>query len=129
MKRTDKDKVLVVAAGITLAEAITAAGELAKSGLNIRILDPFTIKPIDKAAIVENAKECGGRVIIVEDHYPEGGLGEAVFSVLISERISVVGKIMAVPRVPRSGPSAALLDHYGISSKHIIDAVKDIVKD
>ena len=63
---------LVVGAGATLDEALKAAGELAKENINIRILDPFTIKPIDKEAIVQNAKAVGGKILTVEDHYLEG---------------------------------------------------------
>jgi transketolase len=63
---------LIIGAGVTLYEAITAAEELGKSGISVRILDPFTIKPLDAATIIKNARECGGRIITVEDHYPEG---------------------------------------------------------
>lgn len=63
---------LVVGAGATLDEALKAADELAKENINIRILDPFTIKPIDKEAIVQNAKAVGGKILTVEDHYLEG---------------------------------------------------------
>lgn len=90
-------------------------------------MDPFTIKPIDKDAIIRHAKECGGRVITVEDHYPEGGIGEAVMSACAEERDIVVRKL-AVPEVPRSGPPNVLLDYYGISAKHIIEHVQNIMK-
>lgn len=63
---------MVIGAGVTLYEALSAAEELEKSGVSIRVLDPFTIKPLDVNAIIKNAKECGGKIITVEDHYPEG---------------------------------------------------------
>ena len=70
--KSDSDAVLVIAAGITLDQAFKAAAKLkSEHGVDIRILDPFTIKPIDKDAIIANAKECGGRIITVEDHYSE----------------------------------------------------------
>lgn len=72
MKKSNRDEVLVIGAGITLHEAITAANELAKASINVRVLDPFTVKPIDSEAIIANAKECGGRILTVEDHYPQG---------------------------------------------------------
>jgi hypothetical protein len=78
--------VLVIGAGVTLHEAIAAANELSKASINIRVLDPFTVKPIDSEAIIANAKECGGRILTVEDHYPEGihkqlqGTGFLIFS-------------------------------------------------
>jgi len=72
LRKSNTDKVLVIGAGVTLFEALSAADELKKAGVNIRVMDPFTIKPIDKEAIIENAKAVGGRIITVEDHYMEG---------------------------------------------------------
>jgi transketolase C-terminal domain/subunit len=72
LKQSDDDKVLVIGAGITLYEALTAAEELAKSKIHIRVMDIFTVKPVDASAIIKHANECGGRIITVEDHYPEG---------------------------------------------------------
>lgn len=72
IKSSDSDKVLVIGAAITLREAMTAADELASEGINVRIMDLFTIKPIDKDGIIKNARECGGRIVVVEDHYAEG---------------------------------------------------------
>lgn len=118
---------LVIAGGITLQESVTAANELAKSGVGVRVLDPFTIKPIDRAAIISNAKEVGGRILVVEDHYYEGGIGEAVLSAVALER-DIIVKQVAIPRVPRSGTTAALLDYYGISAKHIVTHVQDFLK-
>jgi transketolase len=72
LKKSDSDEVLVIGAGVTLHEAITAADELAKASVHVRVLDPFTVKPIDSEAIIANAKECGGQILTVEDHYPQG---------------------------------------------------------
>lgn len=127
VKSSDKDQVLVIGAGVTLHEAIKAAEELAKAGVNVRVLDPFTIKPIDAASIISNAKECGGRIVTVEDHYPEGGLGEAVASAVAMERDIIVKKL-AVPKVPRSGPPDVLLDAFGISARNVIVAIQEIIK-
>merc|ERR1711892_472018 len=107
VRRSDSDQVLVVAAGITLAETMKAADMLAAKGINIRVTDPFTIKPLDITAVQDNAAACGGRVITVEDHYPEGGIGNAV---------------------PRSGPPAELLEMFGISANNIVKAVNDVIK-
>jgi len=74
VKKSDSDQILVIGAGVTLHEAIAAANELAKASLNVRVLDPFTVKPIDSETIIANAKECGGRILTVEDHYPQGML-------------------------------------------------------
>lgn len=62
----------MIGAGVTLYEALSAAEELDKSGISVRVIDPFTIKPLDVDTIIKNAKEVGGRIITVEDHYPEG---------------------------------------------------------
>lgn len=127
MKKSDKDQVLIIGGGVTLAEAVTAANELAKIGVAVRVLDLFTIKPIDRDAIIKNAREVGGRILTVEEHYPEGGIGEAVLSAVALER-DIIVKLVAVPKVPRSGPPNALLDYYGLSAKHIVNYVQELIK-
>ena len=72
VRKSDSDKVTVIGACVTLVEAMKAADELAKTGVNIRIIDPFTIKPMDGETIISNARKTGGRIITVEDHYAEG---------------------------------------------------------
>jgi len=127
VRRSDADQVLVVAAGVTLVEAVKAADTLAAKGINIRVMDPFTIKPLDTKSVVDNAAACGGRVITVEDHYPEGGLGDAVLAAVASSRNIIVRKL-AVNAVPRSGPPADLLEMFGISANNIVTAVNDVIK-
>jgi len=127
VRRSDADQVLVVAAGVTLVEATKAADTLAAKGINIRVMDPFTIKPLDTKAVVDNAAACGGRVVTVEDHYPEGGLGDAVLAAVASSRNIMVRKL-AVNAVPRSGPPADLLEMFGISANNIVTAVNDVIK-
>jgi len=127
VRKSDSDQVLVVAAGVTLHEAIKAADTLAEKGINIRVMDPFTIKPLDIAAVQDNAAACNGRIITVEDHYPEGGIGDAVLDAVASYRNMIVRKL-AVNAVPRSGPPAELLDMFGISADNIVKAVNDVVK-
>ncbi|XP_071541574.1 transketolase isoform X1 [Panulirus ornatus] len=125
LKSSNNDDVLLIGAAITLREAYTAADRLLKEGINVRIMDLFTIKPIDKEGILENARECGGRIVVVEDHYPEGGIGEAVMSVVAMER-DIIVRHLAVPRVPRSGKCDELLEMFGISASAITKAVKEI---
>lgn len=127
VKSSAKDQALVIGAGVTLHEALKAADELSKAGVNVRVIDPFTVKPLDVQLIVKNAKEVGGKIITVEDHYPEGGLGDAVLSAVAMER-NVLVKKLAVAEVPRSGPPAALLDKYGISANKIVAAVQKLLK-
>lgn len=127
VRQSDNDQVLLIGAGITLYEALAAAVELEKAGVNARVLDPFTVKPLDQAAVVANAKAVGGRVVVVEDHYKEGGLGEAVMHA-VSEAPRVVVKHLAVQKVPRSGPPTVLIDAFGLSARHIVKAVQDVLK-
>jgi len=127
VKQTDNDQVLVIGAGVTLYEAVKAAEQMAATGVNIRVMDPFTIKPLDWAAVQNHSAACGGRVVTVEDHYPEGGLGDAVLASLATVRNTVVKKL-AVNGVPRSGPPAELLEMFGISASHIVKACNDILK-
>ncbi|XP_076043912.1 transketolase-like protein 2 isoform X2 [Oratosquilla oratoria] len=125
IRQSNSDKVLVIGACITLREALKAAKELGEGGMNVRVMDLFTIKPIDKEGIIKNAKECGGRIVVVEDHYPEGGMGEAVMSAVALER-GIVVKMLAVQKVPRSGKCDDLLEMFGISTSHIVKACKEI---
>ncbi|XP_029177222.1 transketolase-like protein 2 isoform X1 [Nylanderia fulva] len=127
IKSSANDQALVIGAGVTLHEGIKAADELAKVGINVRVIDPFTVKPIDAQTIIKNAKETGGRIVTVEDHYSQGGLGEAVQSAVALER-NVIVKKLAVPNVPRSGPPTVLLENYGISARNIVAAVQEILK-
>ncbi|KAM6149292.1 LOW QUALITY PROTEIN: transketolase-like protein 2 [Erethizon dorsatum] len=117
------DKVTVIGAGVTLHEALAAADDLSQQGISIRVIDPFTIKPLDAATIISNAKATGGRIITVEDHYREGGIGEAVCAA-VSREPDISVHQLAVMEVPRSGKPGELLDMFRISAKHIIAAVK-----
>ncbi|XP_053147185.1 transketolase-like protein 1 isoform X1 [Hemicordylus capensis] len=123
VRKSDADKVTVIGAGVTLHEALAAADELAKQGIHIRVIDPFTIKPLDADTIISSARATGGRIITVEDHYREGGIGEAV-AAAVSGEPGILVQSLAVSRVPRSGKPAELLDLFGISAKSIIAAVK-----
>jgi len=125
IKKSDKDCVLVIAAGITMSQAVPAVEQLAAKGINARLMDPFTVKPIDAEAILSNAKECGGRILVVEDHYPEGGIGDAVSEVVCEKRDFVVKK-MCVREVPRSGPPMVLLEKFGIGTNCIIKGVEEM---
>ncbi|XP_032775212.1 transketolase-like protein 2 isoform X1 [Rattus rattus] len=126
IRHSADDKVTVVGAGVTLHEALEAADELSQQGISIRVIDPFTIKPLDAATIIQSAKATGGQIITVEDHYREGGIGEAVCAA-ISREPDIVVHQLAVTEVPRSGKPSELLDMFGISARHIIAAVKDTV--
>ncbi|HMJ92266.1 MAG TPA: transketolase C-terminal domain-containing protein, partial [Candidatus Acidoferrum sp.] len=116
------DRVTIVTAGVTVFEALKAADELARDGVKITVVDAYSVKPLAKDVIATAARKTGSRVITVEDHYPEGGLGDAVAGELSSEGIRV--QKLAIYELPRSGKSEELLAHYGIDAAAIVRAVK-----
>ena len=121
LRKSRNDRATVVAAGITIHEALKAALHLEAEGIAIRILDAYSVKPLDAQGILRAAQETGGRIIVVEDHYAQGGLGDAVLEV-VGNHANVVK--LAVREIPRSGPPEALIEKYGISSSHIVAAAK-----
>jgi transketolase len=121
LRQSERDRVLVVAAGVTVTEALAAHEQLAQAGISIRVMDVFSVQPIDREALAEHALACSGLVVTVEDHYAHGGIGDVVLNALAGERC-VVHKL-AVRETPRSGKPKELLDRYGISAKHIVAAV------
>lgn len=127
VRQSDSDQVTVIGAGVTLPEAVKAAEQLAENNINVRVIDPFTIKPIDRLTLVNAARSTGGRLVVVEDHYPEGGIGEAVAEALSEER-DIVIKHLAVKEVPRSGGTAELLAKYNIDSTAVVNAVREVLK-
>jgi transketolase len=124
VKQSPNDKVVVVAGGVTLSEAIKAHDALAKEGVHVTVIDVFSVQPLDRDTILAHAKRVGGRVVTVEDHYGPGGIGEAVSGAL-SDQDGIKVHRLFVKELPRSGEPDALLDRYGISAKHIANAVKN----
>src|SRR6516162_5847 len=122
LRKSAGDRATVIGAGITVHEALKAASQLESEGISIRVIDAYSVKPIDTEGILSAAKATGGRVIVVEDHYKEGGLGDAVLEV-VGNQAKVTQ--LAVHEIPRSGPPEALIEKYGISSRHIVAAVKE----
>ncbi|XP_013404204.1 transketolase-like protein 2 [Lingula anatina] len=124
VRQHPNDQVTVVAAGVTLDTALQAAAILETEGIHIRVIDPFTVKPLDRETILSAARATGGRVLTVEDHYPEGGIGEAV-AAAIGDQSDIRVRILAVRDIPRSGPGDVLLDKYGLGPSSIIKAIKE----
>jgi transketolase len=122
------DQVAVVAAGITLHESVKAAEALAKDGIKIRVIDLYSVKPIDTKTLVAAAGVAKGRLVVAEDHWPEGGLGEAVLSALTAAGVKNVTLRHLAPRdMPGSGKPAELLSAAGIDADHIARAVRDLI--
>jgi transketolase len=127
VRQSAQDKVTVIGAGITLHEAVRAADELKSQGTAIRVIDLYCVKPIDGKALAEQIKAAGGRLVTVEDHWPEGGVGEAVIGALAEVGAPPVKyRRLAVREMPHSGKPDELVDAFGISARHIATAVREI---
>jgi transketolase len=124
LRRSDSDRATLVAAGITLHEALAAHAELERAGIPVRVIDLYSVKPLDQETLVRAARETG-TLITVEDHYAEGGLGEAVAAALTGTECRF--RSLAVPGVPRSGKPAELMAVAGIDAAHIVAAVRTLV--
>ncbi len=122
LRQSDKDVATVVGAGVTLFEALKAYDLLAKDGIAIRVVDAYSIQPIDRVGLIAAGKASNGWIITVEDHYAQGGLGDAVSEAVWDQGFTV--QRLAVREVPRSGGPEELLDRYGISAASIAKAVK-----
>ncbi len=121
LRQSGTDVATVIGAGVTLFEALTAHDTLKAQGVNIRVIDLYSLQPIDAETLTRCARETRGRLITVEDHYPGGGIGDAVASAVAAAGFTV--RRLAVTDIPRSGAPEELLDHYGISARHIVNAV------
>lgn len=125
LKRSDKDAAAVIAAGITLHEALKAYDTLKKESILIRVIDLYSIKPLDRDSLEEAARDTG-RIVTVEDHFPEGGIGEAVRTALALTGVPVYS--LAVRKRPMSGKPQELLDYEEISSSAIVRKVQEIIR-
>lgn len=124
-KQAAGDKVTVVGAGVTLYEAVKAADLLAKDGIGITVIDAYSIKPLGADVIRAAAQKTNNLVLTVEDHYPEGGLGDAVAGELSLDGIRV--HKLAIREMPHSGKPEELLAKYGIDAAAIVKKVKALV--
>jgi transketolase len=125
VKASPKDQICVIAAGITLHEAKKAHVELAKEEIPICVIDLYSIKPMDKKTIKEQIERCHNVAITVEDHYLEGGLGQAVAYAMRNESFTI--ECLAVRELPRSGKPEELLAWAGIDAASIVKAVKKLI--
>lgn len=126
LRQSTKDSIAVVAAGITLHEALAAYEALKQEGIYIRVIDLYSLKPIDETTLKKAALQTR-QIITVEDHFPAGGLGEAVMNVLAGTCKPIY--MLAVGETPKSGKPEQLLDYEGISRTAIIKKVKEVLQD
>ncbi|HRA32247.1 MAG TPA: transketolase [Thermomicrobiales bacterium] len=129
-RQSDSDEVTIVAAGITLHEALKAADQLAEQGIHIRVIDLYSVKPVDYETVREALVATHGRLVVVEDHWPQGGLASAILECLATRPGSTNGfgdnfrmTHLAPSEMPGSGTPDELMDWAGISARHIIEAV------
>jgi transketolase len=126
IRQSASDVLTIVAAGVTLFEALKAYDTLKAAGVSVRIVDLYSIVPIDRTTLLDSARATQGRILTVEDHYAHGGLGDAVLSAVGPEGIKV--HKLAVRTIPHSGKPDELIDHFGIGARSIVEAAKQITK-
>jgi transketolase len=126
-RKSAQDRVTVIGGGITVHEALKAADELKSQGTAIRVIDLYCVKPLDGKALAAEISATGGRLVTVEDHWAEGGIGEAVLSALAQAGATPSKfRLLAVREMPHSGKPEELVDAFGISARHIAEAVREI---
>jgi transketolase len=128
LRQADDDQVTLIGAGVTLHACLAAADQLKEEGISARVIDLYSVKPVDTGTLTAAASTTGGRLVLVEDHHPEGGLGSAVIDALTGDgRIELAVAHLAVREMPGSGTSAELLDAAGISAAHIAAAARQLL--
>ncbi len=126
---TPDDQVALIGAGVTLHECLAAADDLADSGISARVIDAYSVKPIDRETLIEACQVTGSRLVVAEDHYPEGGLCSAVLEALADAAVPQLRvSHLAVRSLPTSGTPAELLDVAGISAPHIAAAARRLIE-
>jgi transketolase len=125
LRESANDAATVIGAGVTVFEALKAHDQLKAEGTSIRVIDLYSVAPVDRAGLVAAARATGGRVITVEDHYAAGGIGDAVAEAIADAGFTV--HRLAIREIARSGKPDELLDRYGISAAHIVSAVRAAV--
>ncbi len=124
LRSSENDQFTIIAAGVTLYEALKAYDELQKEGVNVRVIDVYSVKPIDADAIIKAAEETKA-IITVEDHFIQGGIGDSVLEVLAQNNTPVYK--LAVNKIPRSGKPEELMEFMEIDAKAIVKKVKDVI--
>ncbi len=128
LRHSDSDQVTIVAAGITVHESLRAYEQLKSEGIPVRVMDAYSVKPIDKEALHLAAQVTGGRVVVVEDHWSQGGLGDAVLDAFVGVTTTPLTVVkLAVRSIPTSGTPAELLSAAGIDAEHIAQAVRKLL--
>ena len=128
LRSSDSDQVTLIGAGVILHECLGAADILKQEGIRAQVIDCYSVKPIDTDALTAAATATSGRIVVAEDHHPEGGLGEAVIDTLVEaghSNLSVTH--LAVREMPGSGSGKELLAWAGIDANHIAAAARRLL--
>jgi transketolase len=128
VRSSPQDQVTLIGAGVTLHNCLAAADELAADGISARVLDLYSVKPIDTQALLDAVNATEGRLVVAEDHYPEGGLGSAVLDAFNAADRPVHIRHLAVHDIPGSGTADELLNAAGISASHIAQAAREALQ-
>jgi transketolase len=126
IKQSASDVATVIGAGVTVHEALEAYRQLMAAGMSIRVIDLYSVSPVDRDGLIAAGRATGGRLITVEDHYAAGGIGDAVAEAVAGAGLTV--HRLAVREIPHSGKPDELLDRFGISASHIVEAVRSMVR-
>lgn len=124
LRSSDADKATLIGAGITLHESNKAADALKAEGIAVRVIDLYSVKPIDKSTLVKAAQETG-HLVVTEDHWEQGGLGDAILAALANSGVQFKFTHLAVRDMPKSGKPAELMNAAGIDAEHIANAVRN----
>ena len=129
LRSSDADQVTLIGAGVTVHECLAAADQLRADGISARVIDLYSVKPADAGTLTAAAAATAGRIVVAEDHHPEGGLGSAVLDALTGAgRAELSVAHLAVRDMPGSGTGAELLDAAGIDAAHIATAARDLTR-
>jgi transketolase len=128
LRQSGEDQVALIGAGITLHNCLAAADELEGAGIRARVIDLYSVKPVDVKTLREASRVTGGRLLVAEDHYPEGGLGAAVMEALAADADPPRVVHCAVRGLPTSGTPAELMEAAGISAGQIAAAATELAK-
>ena len=128
VRSSSHDQVTLVGAGVTLHNCLAAADQLGRDGIAARVVDLYSVKPIDTETLVTAAAATGDRLVVVEDHYPAGGIGSAVLEALNDAGHPARLVHLAVRGLPGSGTPAELMDAAGISTGHVVQAAREVLR-
>jgi transketolase len=128
LRSSDHDRVALIGAGVTVHHCLAAADLLDAEGISCRVIDLYSVKPVDEEALDAAVEATGGRLVVVEDHHPEGGVGAAIFEALAGRPRQPRVAHLAVRELPGSGRPAELMDAAGIGPDAVMRAVRDLLR-